>query len=56
MSTRTKFQEIKEHLNQNYYYVSDSHVEMSVGGKYCSALKDALDELLTLLDDVVKNA
>lgn len=55
MSTRTKFQDIKEQLNNNYHYVSSNHVEFSEDGRYCSALKNALDKLLELLDDMVRN-
>lgn len=50
MSTRTKFQDIREELNRDYYNfpgLSD--------GSACQlfALKKAIDELLKLLDDAV---
>lgn len=51
MVTKTKFQDIKEGLNRNYYKYNNE------GYNTCDdkvrALKDAVDELLTLLDKAV---
>lgn len=52
MSTKTKFEEIKENLSRDYYtqrnYANDS-------GQYCDALKSALDELLNVLNEMVRD-
>lgn len=51
MITKTKFQNIKEELNCNYYRYNDDG--RSTYDDKLKALKDAVDELLTLLDEAV---
>lgn len=52
MSTKTKFEEIKENLNRDYY---DTRSYANASGQYCDALKIAVDELLNVLNEMVKN-
>lgn len=51
MITKTKFQNIKEELGRNYYKYNDNG--NSTYDDKLKALKDAVDELLTLLDKAV---
>ena len=54
MLTKSKFQDIKEELNRNYY--KNYNPLKLQSGDYDSrfiALKQAVDELLTLLDKAV---
>lgn len=51
MVTKTKFQAIKEELGRNYYKYDDNG--RSAYDDKLKALKDAVDELLTLLDKAV---
>ena len=49
--TKTKFQIIKEELGRNYYRYNDDGC--STYDDKLKALKDAVEELLTLLDKAV---
>lgn len=52
--TKTKFQEIREELDRDYYKTnpfSDTHT--NTYDFKCAALKRAVDELLILLDEAV---
>lgn len=51
MVTKTKFQDIKEGLNRNYYKYNNEGC--NTNDVKLKALKDAVDELLTLLDKAV---
>ena len=55
--TKTEFQSIKEKLDHNYYKRSDNNknslYESSTYNDKLKALKDAVDELLILLDKAV---
>ena len=51
MVTKTKFQDIKEKLGRNYYKYNDNG--NTTYDDKLKALKDAVDELLTLLDKAV---
>ena len=51
MITKTKFQDIREELGRNYYKYNDDG--RSTYDDKLKALKDAVDKLLTLLDEAV---
>lgn len=52
--TKTKFQDIKEELNRNYYKNNDwREPQTNTYNSKLDALKNAVDELLTLLDRAV---
>lgn len=54
MITKTKFQDIREELNRNYYKNQNwsDRTNNTYDGQF-AALKEALDELLILLDKAV---
>ncbi len=54
MITKTKFQDIREELDREYYKINCfSDCNNDTYGCRINALKKALDELLTLLDKAV---
>ena len=54
MITKTKFQDIKEELHREYYKTNNfSDCNNNTYVCRINALKEALDELLTLLDKAV---
>ena len=53
MVTKSKFKEIKEELNRNYYNTNVSSLANNSYDCRFNALKNAVDDLLTLLDKAV---
>lgn len=54
MVTKTKFQDIREELNRNYYKVNNwMDKQTDTYNSRFDALKNAVDKLLILLDEAV---